>query len=71
MIYYHVTERIFVRPRELRFQFTVTATFDAENFHYSLLDGRPRLQSITFDGISLLEAGNTNKSICLCLIMQV
>ena len=36
-----------------------------------VLDGRPRLQKITFDGISLLEAGNTNKSICLCLIIQV
>ena len=35
------------------------------------VDGRPRLRNITFDGISLLEAGNTNKSICLCLIMQV
>ena len=35
------------------------------------IDGRPRLRNITFDGISLLEAGNTNTSICLCLIMQV
>ena len=36
-----------------------------------VVDGRQRLRNITFDGISLLEAGNTNKSICLCLIMQV
>ena len=31
------------------------------------VDGRPRLRNVTFDGISLLEVGNTNKSISLAL----
>ena len=59
--------------RNYKFKLDIKKLIIKEHFLIAVLkiDGRPRSRNITFDGISLLEAGNTNKSICLCLIMQV